>query len=192
MKKLISLALALVIAASLPFAVFAAQLPDIVPSVDGSGTVSYEILSETDSDVTLRVTFSPDEGRALTFFSALGNLGAFDEPLCFKEYTAGEAPEYLDFTVSKTAMADYTAITLVAVYEEFAAPDLMGDIDGDGEISVADALDALRIAAKLNEASERALRLGDVDYDGEITVGDALLILRVAARLEEQRSLERR
>ena len=192
MKKLISLALALVIAASVPFAVFAAQLPEIITFADGNGAVNYETLSETDSDVTLRVTFSPDAGWALTKFSAAGNVGAFDEPLCFEEYTAGEAPEYLDFTVSKTDMADYTAITLVAIYEEFAAPELMGDIDGDGEISVADALDALRIAAKLNEASERALRLGDVDHDGDISVGDALLILRVAARLEDQSSLERR
>ena len=60
---------------------------------------------------------------------------------------------------------------------------MRGDLDGDGEITVADALRALRIAARLVEATERDLRLGDVDNDGEITVADALRILRVAAKL---------
>lgn len=192
MKKLISLALAFVIVASIPFAVFAADLPEILTVVDGDGTISYEILSETDSEVSFRVTFSPDDGRALTMFSASGNLGAFDEPIYFEEYTAGTAYGYLDFSVRKESMADYTAITLYAKYEEFAAPELMGDLNGDGIITVGDALDALRIAAKLNEANEDDMRVGDVDYDGKITVNDALLILRVAAKLIDQSSLERR
>ncbi|MBQ9557788.1 MAG: dockerin type I repeat-containing protein [Clostridia bacterium] len=188
MKKLISLALALIIAAAVPFAVFADQMPEIVKQVDGSGELDYEITAETDTEITLRVTFSPAEGWELTLFSATGILGAFNELLAFEEYTDGSAPEYLEFTASK----DYLAINLVALYAEAAEPGLMGDIDGDGEITVGDALIALRIAARLAEANEDHMRVGDVDYDGEITVGDALLILRVAARLEEQSSLERR
>ena len=58
-----------------------------------------------------------------------------------------------------------------------------GDMDGDGEITVGDALAALRIAAKLVEETPEALRIGDMDGDGEITVGDALNILRIAAKL---------
>ena len=63
----------------------------------------------------------------------------------------------------------------------------IGDMDGDGEITVADALGALRIAAKLDVAvipkSTRSTILGDVDGDGAVTVADALAILRVAAKL---------
>ena len=64
-----------------------------------------------------------------------------------------------------------------------------GDLDGDGEITVSDALRALRIAAKLAEATESDLRLGDTDGDGAITVADALAILRVAAKLADVSAL---
>ena len=64
-----------------------------------------------------------------------------------------------------------------------------GDMDGDGEITVADALKALRIAAKLVAPTAQDVELGDVDGDGEITVADALKILRVAAKLADASSL---
>ncbi|MBQ9557488.1 MAG: leucine-rich repeat protein [Clostridia bacterium] len=60
-----------------------------------------------------------------------------------------------------------------------------GDPDGDGEITVGDALIALRIAAKLVTPGENDYYTCDVDGDGEITVGDALSILRVAAKLAD-------
>ena len=66
---------------------------------------------------------------------------------------------------------------------------IKGDMDHDGEITVADALKALRIAAKLVAPTEEDVALGDVDNDGEITVADALKILRVAAKLADQSSL---
>ncbi|MBO4696450.1 MAG: fibronectin type III domain-containing protein [Lachnospiraceae bacterium] len=58
-----------------------------------------------------------------------------------------------------------------------------GDMDGDGEITVADALAVLRIAAKLVAETPAALSTGDMDGDGEITVSDALRVLRIAAKL---------
>ena len=63
----------------------------------------------------------------------------------------------------------------------------LSDMDGDGEITVSDALSTLRIAAKLDVAvapkSTRSAILGDADRDGEITVSDALIVLRKAAKL---------
>ncbi|MBQ6552714.1 MAG: InlB B-repeat-containing protein [Clostridia bacterium] len=64
-----------------------------------------------------------------------------------------------------------------------------GDMDRDGEITVADALAALRIAAKLAEASGDDLLIGDIDGNGKIEVDDALAILRVAAKLAGPSSL---
>ena len=64
-----------------------------------------------------------------------------------------------------------------------------GDFDGDGEISVADALAALRIAAKLAPETASSVEIGDVDGDGHVTVSDALAILRVAAKLADPSSL---
>ena len=71
-----------------------------------------------------------------------------------------------------------------------AGPSVMkGDLDKDGEISVGDALIALRIAAKLIGMTPEDLLIGDVDGDNELTVGDSLKILRVAAKLAEPGSL---
>ena len=64
-----------------------------------------------------------------------------------------------------------------------------GDMDGDNEITVADALRALRIAAKLVAATDNDVATGDIDKDGDITVADALKILRVAAKLADESSL---
>ena len=60
---------------------------------------------------------------------------------------------------------------------------ILNDFDGDREITVADALIALRIAVKIVECTENALEIGDTDNDGAITVADALAILRIAAKL---------
>ena len=64
-----------------------------------------------------------------------------------------------------------------------------GDLDEDGEITVGDALKALRIAAKLVAATDKDMLIGNVDGDDEITVGDALKILRVAAKLVDESEL---
>ncbi len=64
-----------------------------------------------------------------------------------------------------------------------AAPLAAGDADGDGEVTVADALLALRTALGLKEPSRRTRIACDLDGDGEVTVSDALLILRKAAEL---------
>ena len=58
---------------------------------------------------------------------------------------------------------------------------LPGDVDGDGEVTVADALTALRASVGLAELGEEAYAAADVDADGAITVSDALRILRAAA-----------
>lgn len=59
----------------------------------------------------------------------------------------------------------------------------IGDADEDGSITVADALIALRIAAKLSDVSDDLLNRLDMNYDDKIDVDDALSVLRIAAGL---------
>ena len=81
--------------------------------------------------------------------------------------------------------------TLTVSYAGFTAtfgieivPNIIrGDADGDGEVTVVDALISLRAAVGLTEATPELLAACDLDGDGEITVSDALRILRVAAGL---------
>ena len=53
----------------------------------------------------------------------------------------------------------------------------------EDEITVADALKVLRVAAKLADATPEVIAEYDKDGDGEVTVADALIVLRIAAKL---------
>lgn len=65
--------------------------------------------------------------------------------------------------------------------EELAAS---GDYDGDGEITVHDALDILRVIVGFVEADDDILKNCDVDGDREITVIDAYHVLCLAVGLK--------
>lgn len=60
----------------------------------------------------------------------------------------------------------------------------LGDIDGDGKVTAADARLVLRRAANLISFTADQDWLADVDDDGKVTAADARIILRVAAGLE--------
>lgn len=59
-----------------------------------------------------------------------------------------------------------------------------GDVDDNGEVTVADARLALRAAVSLDTLTGNAFLAADVDEDGSINVSDARTILRVAVELE--------
>jgi len=59
----------------------------------------------------------------------------------------------------------------------------MGDVDGDGKISVMDATYIQRHLAKLAILSGDPLKVADVDFDDKITVMDATQIQRFVAKL---------
>lgn len=58
-----------------------------------------------------------------------------------------------------------------------------GDVDSDGNITVADAINALRCSLDLISLNGSAFVAADVDGNGSITVADALTILRIAMGL---------
>ncbi len=60
-----------------------------------------------------------------------------------------------------------------------ASDALLGDIDGDGKVSVTDALAILRMAVGLSAPVDNA----DMDVSGSVTVTDALTALRIAVGL---------
>ncbi len=78
---------------------------------------------------------------------------------------------------------EYSTTVRFTVVDTTPPPYTMGDLDEDGEITVADALAALRISVRLAEPQGYQLQAADIDGDGVITVSDALLILRKAAGL---------
>ena len=57
----------------------------------------------------------------------------------------------------------------------------LGDVNGDGKISVVDAKNILQHIAGKKELSASPLRMADVNSDGKVTIVDAKIILKVVA-----------
>ena len=123
--------------------------------------------------------------------SALDALTFYDEtaytPESYAPYAAAlnNAQAVRANRYSKQSVIDAAAQALSEAAAALEEKTFKGDLDGDGDVTVSDALRALRFAAGLAEADENALRSGDIDGDGAITVSDALAILRVAVKLAD-------
>lgn len=63
---------------------------------------------------------------------------------------------------------------------------IKGDLDGDGEVTAADAVLLARFLADLIELDEKQLKAADIDDDGEITSADSVLLARFLAELIEE------
>ena len=66
---------------------------------------------------------------------------------------------------------------------------LLGDVDGDGNITSADALTILRASVGLSSLSPEQTKLADVDGDGNVTSADALLVLRHSVGLSSNENI---
>ena len=66
-----------------------------------------------------------------------------------------------------------------------ASGDIMGDVDGYGMVTSADARLALRFSSRLITLTTKQQRLADIDFDGTVTAADARIILRISSRLEQ-------
>lgn len=62
---------------------------------------------------------------------------------------------------------------------------ILGDVDCDGDIDVADARFALRAAVKLDTLTDVCFTAADIDFSKDISVSDARLILRAAVKLDD-------
>ena len=145
-----------------------------------SGAIEYEMPT---ANVENGKTYEP--GYAITWTPADAKAYLNDEPIEQGD-EIGAVGEYTLIVVN----GDKELTVRFTVSDAPQPPEVKrGDMDGDNEITVADALRALRIAAKLVAATDNDVATGDIDRDGDITVADALKILRVAAKLAGEESL---
>lgn len=76
-------------------------------------------------------------------------------------------------------------LSLAVVPTVFAADTLaLGDVNGDGVVTAADARIALRASAQLDTLTSEQILAADVDFNDKVTAEDARMILRVAAKLD--------
>ena len=120
---------------------------------------------ENDGDLPVAVTVSDGDSSAT---------------ITDGKYIFAEEGEY---TITYTAEDSDGHITVVTYKVSVESGRIKGDMDGDEEITVTDALAALRFSVRLAVPQAVDYAVGDMDGDGEITVTDALAILRMAAHL---------
>ncbi len=82
-------------------------------------------------------------------------------------------------------MAESIAKSLCEIVgEKYVEQYIVGDVDGDGTVTVNDARTALRAAVKLETLSAEQQKRADTDNNGEIDVADARMILRKSVGLD--------
>ena len=166
--------------------------PSVTIPADGA-TVTFYAGGQDDSDYHEHLAVYAGTSPDVTKMTQLGDYVTMYD---YNEYTvsldrfAGQTI-YLAFRHYDCTDQFILLLDQVEIYGYDSGSSVMyGDMDDDGSITVADALKALRIAAKLVNPTEDDMIRGDVDFDGDITVADALKILRVAARLATPESLQ--
>ena len=88
-------------------------------------------------------------------------------------------------------LAIVTVLTFnISAFAETKTAHQMGDVNADGKVSASDARLVLRVAARLDSATENIITYGDIDGDGKISASDARTVLRAAANLEKLPSVE--
>lgn len=85
--------------------------------------------------------------------------------------------------IVSVALAVVMVLSITVI--SFAAKSYLGDVNGDGKVSSADALWTLKIAAGLEKGTAAQKKAADYNKDGSVTAIDARKILQVAAGLLE-------
>ena len=144
------------------------------PSANGSGvfqSFKFDLESEQDAYV---IFHDPKTDNQLAELK----LDFFDLDTC--AYPTGE---FTDPSVN-----DGKELAAFKSDFDFTEPQY-GDLDGDGQITAGDALEALRLSSGLLELTAANTKAADVDGDGQVTASDALAILRHSAGADDENSI---
>lgn len=135
----------------------------------------------------ITITRKPSDNEVVQGSDFADYLSVCKVGLTYSNGTVTEVP----LTADMITMPDMTRTgmqTLTVTYQGFTTTlDIRvlgcGDVDGDGEISTADAVLVLQYAAKLIGPEAVDIRVADVDKSGAIDTADAVLVLQYAAKL---------
>ena len=113
------------------------------------------------------------------------DIDGIPEPARYTFELLGLSPDEMDELAEQETAAAPTGPDSGQEEHNSALDDFyLGDADGNGKVTAADARAILRHAARLQMLDEAYAPLCDVDSDGKIKAADARYALRMAARLE--------
>lgn len=85
-------------------------------------------------------------------------------------------------TAGSSVNSPATTKTTTVLPDEAKNDYFMGDVNGDGYVSVTDAIEVQRVIANLTSVDDLA-NTADIDHSGSITVADAIEIQRYIANI---------
>ena len=135
------------------------SLPLNSMAVVGDGKIGTELLNVAN---TFAAYAYPDEGAEfIGWYTPSGTLLSTDAVYTFYSSTSNKQ--------------------LVAHFTEAPEPPvgLIGDVNFDGSVDVADALLVMRHAMGIITLTDEQLAVADLDGDGAITISDAIIIMRI-------------
>lgn len=164
-----------------------------LPSISGNETQNVII---EDTDVSKYFKFTPSQSGSLTFYSTgsrdtLGRL--LDSDMTELAYN-DDNEEDMNFRISYNVNARETYVLQIGAYglsdEAFNVTfnfepnkeTLLGDVNGDGEITIVDATILQKYIVGQTTLDDETLNVADVNKDGAVTVVDATLIQKFVVK----------
>lgn len=164
------------------------------PSISGNETQNVII---EDTDVSKYFKFTPSQSGSLTFYSTgscdtLGRL--LDSNMVELAYN-DDNEEDRNFRISYNVNAGETYVLQIGAFDssdegfnvtfnfEPNKETLLGDVNGDGEITVVDATILQKYIVGQTTLDDETLNVADVNKDGAVTVVDATLIQKFVVKV---------
>lgn len=164
-----------------------------LPSISGNETQNVII---EDTDVSKYFKFTPSQSGSLTFYSTgsrdtCGRL--LDSDMTELAYN-DDNEEDMNFRISYNVNARETYVLQIGAYglsdEAFNVTfnfepnkeTLLGDVNGDGEITIVDATILQKYIVGQTTLDDETLNVADVNKDGAVTVVDATLIQKFVVK----------
>ena len=154
----------------------------ITPAFTGSSLSFWLVAQDTSyANDYLEVYVSEDGGQ--TWSDAL--WGGYS-PVAYEQYTVNLSDYSGELRVAFRHFNCYDMFMLNVDDIEVSGgsepqPTILGDVDGDGEVTIADALLTLRYCMGVQDLTDAQLAVADINGDGEVSLDDAILLLRLAA-----------
>lgn len=165
-----------------------------LPSISGNETQNVII---EDTGVRKYFKFTPSQSGSLTFYSTgssdtFGRL--YDYDMTELEYNDDDG-EDLNFRISYNVNAGETYVLQIGAFNssdeafnvifnfEPNKETLLGDVNGDGEITIVDATIIQKYIVGQTTLDDETFNVADVNKDGAVTVVDATLIQKFVVKV---------
>ena len=164
-----------------------------------SGSYSFTLEDDGPTSTVDQVSVSADmafavAGKTLQLHAAVAGTGDYSQDVTWSVAGGAEGTSIDEdglLTIAEGETAEELTVTAASVQTPAVTGSLevkvypAGDLDKDGEVTIADVMEACKVMARESAGTDPALEevtLGDLDDDTEITIADVMEICKILAR----------